>query len=867
MLCFLGTLPSLLDIEPDRGIFYIYPMNLKTVTIENVRWPVALLASGLWGMPQAGLVFAEELEERVSFNHDIRPIMSDTCFQCHGPDKNAREADLRLDSIEGATRDLGGYAAIVPGDPDESELVWRILTDDDSERMPPVEHPRKLTDGEKELFRKWVEQGAEYEAHWAFIPPERSALPAERDSSWERNPIDAFIFSKLKQKKLTPSPEADRESLIRRVTLDLTGLPPTLEEIDAFLEDRSPDAYEKVVDRLLASPRYGERMVWEWLDAARYADSNGYQNDDERGMWPWRDWAVDALNSNMPFDQFTIEQLAGDLLPQASQDQKLATAFLRNHMINGEGGRLAEENRIDYLVDQTDTVSTIWMGLTMGCARCHDHKYDPVSQREYYQLMAFFDKTEVTGKGRNPQTAPILDLTTEVHDRRVEELEAAKKIAADRLDAVERVLFPREEGALAIESEKAKSITNGTIQGILKQPVIERRPEPLTEIIAVYSETEPEYVQATLDYIDAYKDLDVYSNLRPIVMIMEDSVERDTHILENGLYDQPREKVITGFPSALNGGEEETGDFNRLDLAEWLMSEANPLTARVTVNRYWQQFFGRGILEQVENFGVQSKPPVHEALLDWLAVEFRENNWNVKEIHKLIVTSATYRQSSRVSSELIKRDPQNELLARGPRFRMPSWMIRDQALALGGLLNEDRGGPPVMPYQPEGIWKEASFGFIEYEQGSGEDLYRRSLYTFWRRIVGPPIFFDATPRQVCEVKSKRTNTPLHALTTLNDVTFAEAARGLAERVLTEFKGGDSKRLQTAFRMTTARAPSKTEQRTLSTALDKYRSYFRKDRDASAGESKRNDRLDPVEHAAWATVGLMLLNLDEAITKE
>lgn len=847
-------------------------MNLRTVTIPFEKWPLAFLAFSLFGFCEGNLIRGEDLEELVSFNHDIRPIMSDTCFQCHGPDKNSREADLRLDSIEGATRDLGGYAAIVPGDPDESELVWRILTDDDSDRMPPVEHPRSLTDREKELFRKWVEQGAEYEAHWAFIPPERRELPDERDPNWERNPIDAFVFSELKERGLNPSPEADKESLIRRLTLDLTGLPPTLDEVEAYLSDRSPDAYEKVVDRLLASPRYGERMVWEWLDAARYADSNGYQNDDERGMWPWRDWAVDALNSNMPFDQFTIEQLAGDLLPEASQDQKLATAFLRNHMINGEGGRLAEENRIDYLVDQTDTVSTIWMGLTMGCARCHDHKYDPVSQREYYQLMAFFDKTEVKGNGRNPHTAPILDLSTEIHAKRIEELEQAKTIAAEKLDVIERAIFPRPEGELTIESERVKNIENGTIQGLFKQPVIERRPEPLVAIVSAYQETEPEYVQATLDFISTYKDLDVYSNSRPIVMIMEDSVERDTHMLGNGLYDQPGEKVITGFPSALNGGEEETGDFNRLDLAEWLMSEENPLTSRVTVNRYWQQFFGRGILEQVENFGVQSKPPVHEALLDWLAVEFLENNWNVKELHKLIVTSATYRQSSRVSPELKELDPQNELLARGPRFRMPSWMIRDQALAVGELLNESRGGPPVMPYQPEGIWKEASFGFIEYKQGSGEDLYRRSLYTFWRRIVGPPIFFDATPRQVCEVKAKRTNTPLHALTTLNDVTFAEAARGFAERLLTEFNGGDSKRLQSAFRLTTSRKPNKTEQRTLKTALDKYRTHFSKDPDsalkvASAGESKRNERLDPVEHAAWATVGLMLLNLDETITKE
>lgn len=844
----------------------LYIRNLKRRTRKLTRLFAGISATSF----ATGICLGDE--EKVSFNHDIRPIMSDTCFQCHGPDKNAREADLRLDSLEGATRDLGGYAALVPGDSEESEMIWRIFTDDTSEQMPPEEHPRRLTDGEKELFKKWVEQGAEYEAHWAFIAPQKREFPSSRNPDWERNPIDAFVYSKLEENGLAPSPEAEKESLIRRVTLDLTGLPPTLEEVDAFLGDPSPDAYENVVDRLFASPRYGERMVWEWLDAARYADSNGYQNDDERGMWPWRDWAVNALNSNMPFDQFTIEQIAGDLLPEPSQEQKLATAFLRNHMINGEGGRLAEENRIDYLVDQTDTVSTIWMGLTMGCARCHDHKYDPISQREYYQLMTFFDKTEVKGNGRNPHTPPILDLSTEIHDKRIEELEEAKALAAEKLDVIEKAIFPRPEGELTIESERVKNVENGTIQGLFQQPVIERRPEPLIAIVSEYGETEPVYVEATLEFIDAYRDLDVYKNSRPIVMIMEDSVERDTHILDKGAYDQPREKVVAGFPAALNGGVERIGDFNRLDLAKWLMSDENPLTARVTVNRYWQQFFGRGILEQVENFGVQSKPPVHEALLDWLAVEFRESNWNVKAIHRLIVTSATYRQSSRINSKLKERDPKNELLARGPRFRLPSWMIRDQALALGGLLVEAKGGPPVMPYQPEGIWKEASFGFIEYKQGSGDDLYRRSLYTFWRRIVGPPIFFDATPRQVCEVKAKRTNTPLHALTTLNDITFAEAARGFAERLLTEYKGGDATRLRTAFRWVTARLPNKVEQRTLEKALDKYRTHFAGDSSAAmevatAGESMRDERLDPLEQASWATVCLMLLNLDETITKE
>ena len=815
-------------------------------------------------------VLAEE--ELISFNREIRPILSDICFQCHGPDANSREADLRLDVRESALADRGGYAALVPGDPDESELIWLIFSEDSSEQMPPKDHPRQLSQSEKELIRNWVEQGAEYEAHWAFIPPEKAVPEIEDDGGWIQNEIDAFVLERLKKEGVEPSPEADKETLIRRLSLDLNGIPPTLEEIDRFLADNSSEAYEKVVDRLLASSRYGERMVWEWLEASRYADSNGYQNDDERGMWPWRDWVIDAMNDNMPFDRFTVEQIAGDLLPEPSQEQKLATAFLRNHMINGEGGRLPEENRIDYLVDQTDTVSTIWMGLSMSCARCHDHKYDPISQKEYYQLMAFFDKTEVDGAGRDPQTPPVLDLTTDEHERKMEELEQAKAEAAERLDKVERVIFPRPEGKLAIDSERAKSITNGTIQGLLKQPVNQRRPEPLIEVVAVFSETEPEYVEKTLDYIKAYQDLDIYGKSRPIVMIMEDSVERDTFILDKGSYESPTEKVITGFPAALNEGIDETGDLNRLDLANWLLADGNPLTARVTVNRYWQQFFGRGILEQVENFGVQSTPPVYEGLLDWLAVEFRENGWDIKAIHKLIVMSATYRQSSRISPDLLDRDPENELLARGPRFRMQSWMLRDQALALGGLLNETSGGPPAKPYQPEGIWEEASFGFIKYYPDSGDNLYRRSLYTFWRRIVGPPVFFDSGSRQVCEVKSLRTNTPLHALTTLNATTYAEAARGFGQRALNELNGSDSERLRKAFRMATSRYPSRSELRTLKQALGKYRKHFSKNRDAAlevatVGESARYESLDPVDHAAWSTVGLMLLNLDETLTKE
>ena len=810
---------------------------------------------------------------KVSFNHDIRPIMSDICFQCHGPDANAREAELRLDRREDAFADRDGSPAIVPGDPEESLLIWMINAEDEEDRMPPKKHQRRLTNKEKQLFADWIKEGAEYQEHWAYIPPKKQALPAVKNRRWVKNSIDQFILSNLESEGLKPSPEAGKETLIRRVTLDLTGLPPTSDEIDAFLKDRSDDAYETLVDRLLASPRYGERMVWEWLDAARYSDSNGYQTDPERGMWPWRDWAIKALNDNMSYDQFTIEQIAGDLLPNATKEQKLATAFLRNHMINGEGGRLAEENRIEYMFDQSETVATIWMGVTMTCARCHDHKYDPITQREYYQLMAFFNKTEVTGEGKNPHTAPVLDLTTGTHEATFEKLQNMHNDAARMVDNMELEIFPRPEGEPASKSERILSIRNGHYSTVLENPAVKRKPQEFVHLTRLFGEEHPDYVEAIFRMWDAYDEQLVYGYQRPIVMVMEDSVERDTFVLNRGVYNDPTDKkVLTGFPAILNGGVSETGDFDRLDLARWLMSDEHPLTARVTVNRYWQTFFGAGLLKQVENFGVQSVPPKYEALLDWLALEFRNSGWDVKAIHKKILMSSTYCQSSKVTAKQLERDRDNGYLARGPRFRMPSWMIRDQALKLSGLLVEKRGGMPVQPYQPEGIWKEATFGFTRYIQSQGDNLYRRSLYTFWRRIVGPPVLFDSGARQVCEVKIQRTNTPLHALTTLNDVTYSEAARGFAERILELPRMSDSNRLKQAFRAVTARWPEWNELSSLVAALKKYRRHFSKDLEnaikiVSVGESPRDEELDTVEHAAWATLCLMLLNLDETLTKE
>lgn len=810
----------------------------------------------------------------VSFNHDIRPVMSDTCFQCHGPDANAREADLRLDRPEDAFAEReDSSAAIVPGDPEESLMLWMINAEDEEDIMPPSDHPRRLTEREKQLFHDWIAEGAEYGEHWAYLPPVRKELPKVKDTAWVRNGIDRFVLAMLEEKGSKPSPEAEKETLIRRVTLDLTGLPPTLEEIETFLADASPHAYEALLDRLLASPHYGQRMVWDWLDAARYSDSNGYQTDPERGMWPWRDWAVKAMNENMPFDQFTIEQIAGDLLPHATREQKLATAFLRNHMINGEGGRLPEENRIEYLFDQAETVATVWMGVTMNCARCHDHKYDPLTQREYYQLTAFFDKTEVTGQGRNPHTPPVLDLTTEAHHATLKQLEATHAEAARIVDEMELKIFPRPKGEPASQSERIRNIENGRYIFVLEEPAVKRAPQKFVYLPGLFGDEFPEYAQALHRMWNAWDAREIYRNQMPVVMVMEDSIERDTYILNRGIYNDPTDQTVDpGFPAIMNGGVSESGKLNRLDLANWLMSDEHPLTARVTVNRYWQTFFGTGLLKQVENFGVQSPPPIHENLLDWLALEFKDSGWDVKAIHKRILMSATYRQSSKVTPASYERDPDNRLLARGPRFRLPSWMIRDQALAVSGLLVDKRGGKPVQPYQPEGIWQEATFGFTRYIQDHGDKLYRRSLYTFWRRIVGPPVLFDSGTRQVCEVKVQRTNTPLHALTTLNAITFSEAARVFAERVLQMTSIHDADRLRTAFRMVTSRWPKEEELSILQGALDKYIRHFSSNADkalevVSVGEAHRNGKLETTEHAAWSTLCLMLLNLDETLTKE
>jgi hypothetical protein len=805
----------------------------------------------------------------VSFSRDVLPILSENCFLCHGPDAKGRKGKLRLDTEDGALR--RPEPVIVPGKSAVSELVRRLTTTDASEIMPPRSTNRKLTPEQIQTLQRWIDGGAKWGKHWAFEPVQRPRLPAVKNQAWPRNGIDYFVLAKLEAEGLKPSPEAGRENLIRRVTLDLTGLPPSLAEVDAFLADSSPNAYDRVVDRLLASPHYGERMVWDWLEAARYADSNGYQGDGERTMWPWRDWAVDALNRNVPFDQFTIWQLAGDLLPSATNEQKLATGFCRNHMINGEGGRIAEENRVDYVMDMAETTGTVWLGLTFNCCRCHDHKFDPLTQRDYYGMFAFFNQTPVNGGGGDPQAAPSVELANVEQRTRLATLDQAAKEAGKQVDELEAKLFTREAGKPLADAPKAAGLKKELL-AILQTAAAKRNRQQIEQLEKHWQATEPAYFEQLRKQRNAIDARNNFSRSLPRVMVMEDMPKpRDTFMLFRGSYEKPTDKVDIAVPAVLPNLPADAPR-NRLGLARWLASPKNPLTGRVTVNRAWQQFFGVGLVKTPEDFGVQGERPPHPDLLDWLAGEFADNGWNTKQLHRLIVTSATYRQSSRVTPALFERDPQNRLFARGPRFRLPSWMIRDQALAASGLLVPKVGGPPVNPYQPAGVWEEATFGGKGYRRDQGEALYRRSLYTFWRRIIGPTIFFDSAPRQTCIVKPTRTNTPLHALTTLNDVTYVEAARALAERVLTDAGPMPEERIELAFRRILTRRPSAAEKKVLAASVTRLRGQFAADPAAAKkllaiGESKRNEKLDAIEHATYTALFSAILNLDETLTKE
>ncbi|MFM1943306.1 MAG: hypothetical protein RI897_2288 [Verrucomicrobiota bacterium] len=820
----------------------------------------------------------------IQFNRDIRPILSENCFYCHGQDGNKRKADLRLDRREPAV----AAGALVPFDVEASELVRRVFAEDAFELMPPHDSNRVLTGDQKALLKRWVGDGARYEEHWAFVAPERPDIPEVARGSWVRNPIDSFVLAKLEAVGWQPSPEADRATLIKRLSVDLTGLPPSAGEVQAFLLDNDPLAYERLVDRLLSSPHYGERMALPWLDAARYADSNGFQQDGDTWQWIWRDWVVRAFNDNMPFDRFSIWQLAGDLLPEGTADQKVASAFNRNHLLNGEGGAIAEEQRFVVLFDRIDTTATTWLGLTMACAQCHDHKYDPITQKDYYSLMDAFNRVPERGvptyfSSRMRIDTPYLELPTAENEDRIRQFARQIELAEEEAAPLRAAAFAGwRRGILADGTGGDVEGMTDELKALLGKPEGERSDAEKEAIESGLRDFFERKVRAVLGgempvlvkAEEVRKQLDSYRKDQvPKVMVMSDDQPRETHILNRGQYLSPLERVQFATPAFLPPLAPDA-PANRLGLARWLFSPQHPLTARVQVNRMWQQFFGLGIVKTSEDFGVQSEYPVHRELLDWLAVEFRESGWNVKAMHRLIVTSATYRQSSRLARWHLERDPDNRFYGRAARFRMPSMVLRDWALGVSGLLEREVGGMPVYPYQPRGVWdslaitKERDF---TYPASHGEALYRRSLYTFWRRTVSPANMFDSSARQACRVRSSTTSTPLHALVTLNDPTWVEAARVLAESCV---KASSTLREQVAeaFCRAACRRPRAGELDWLLASYGRQLEVYRQDGALAdellaIGESPRDEAIEAAQHAAFTALCLMILNLDESMTRE
>ena len=1063
--------------------------------------------------PAAIAAHEDALPERVDFNFHVKPILSDRCFPCHGPDDNARTTEFRLDTEEGAFMRLsagGRKFALSPGSLKKSDIFHRLTSDDPDYRMPPAESNLRVAPEEAAMIFKWIEQGAEYKPHWAFIPPSKPDLPEIDEASWPRNGVDYFILDRLEREGLRPSPEASKETLIRRVTFDLTGLPPTLEEIDAFLADAGEDAYEKAVDRLLASPAYGERMATEWLDVARYADSHGYQDDGLRSMWPWRDWVIGAFNENMPFDEFVTWQLAGDMYPDPTVEQRLATGFNRNHLQSQEGGMVLEEYRVEYVADRTNTFGTAFLGLTMECARCHDHKFDPVSQEEYYQLFDFFNSVNESGASPYSGVAsPTVILEDEAAREKLAPLRAQiaayeEKTSIDHPDFDEgfaRWLAEFESGEHQIEpqgmvghypldrfdpreNDEGNEVfylenlvdpdADGYFSGdIDKLPVAEpgrfdsaltlqgdghldmgpdryyfERTEPFSvsvwfrtvgeaagplftrtaglfngrqgylcvleedgaisasvnhvapdnsirirsldavppdrwnhiamtydgssraEGLALYLDGERMATEIKVDNLKrsalftidpttgepteptgsgnlrigffgpnsprldsvAVDEFRIYDrrltaleaaaehgsdapplsaedrlaalrdyyvttaspqyardfaeltrvrgeeneivSLLPEVMTMRDLPEpRPTYILERGQYDAPTQRVERGTPASVLPFPEGLPR-NRMGLAAWLTDPGHPLFARVTVNRYWQMYFGNGLVSTPDDFGSQGALPTHPELLDWLAASFAEMDWDVKALQKLIVTSAAYRQRSVAGPDLLEKDPDNTLLARGPTYRMPAEMIRDHALAASGLLVNEIGGPPAKPYQPSGLWKElATRNATEYKQDQGDNLYRRSMYTIWKRTTPPPSMmnFDASERNICTVRRQSTSTPLQALVLLNDPQYVEASRLLAERLLREEEGGLRAKIAMGYRLLTSRPPDDGEVELLAGLYEEELNAFEADRRSaldllSVGEYPRDERLDPAQLAALTVVASAMMNFDESVIK-
>ena len=739
-----------------------------------------------------------DAQDSVDFNLHIRPILSDRCFKCHGPDANQRKSNLRLDTREGALAALktnpSGHA-IVPGSPEESEVYLRISSNDTSFLMPPVTSNLKLNEDEIEVIKKWINQGATYKKHWAFILPRQQAIPELEDTEWPTNDIDRFILAKQEEAGLAPNEEADKEHLLKRLSFDITGLPPSIELQEKFLNDHSDNAYEKVVDELLTRPQYGEKMAVYWMDISRYADTHGYQDDGLRTMWPWRDWVIHAFNNNYSYDQFVTWQLAGDLLPNPTREQLLATGFNRNHKITQEGGVVQEEYRVEYVTDRTNTFGKAFLALTFECAHCHDHKYDPISQKDYYSTFAFFNQV--------PEKGLVGDIS---------------------------------------------------LNSLADPPKIKITTEEINSILTFINKKDTTPVE---------------------VMVMKDSAHmRPTYVLTRGAYDAHGEQVAIGLPSSIFPFDSLSYGANCLGLAKWLFDKKNPMTSRVFVNRMWQEVFGRGLVKSAGDFGMQGDLPSHPELLDWLALDFINNGWDIKRLVKQLVMTSTYRQTSVITKEKLAEDPENILLSHGPRVRMSAETIRDLALSSSGLLVNEIGGPSAKIYQPAGIWEAATSGrgLSRYVQDHGNELYRRGLYNFIKRTVPPPgmLVFDGSSRDQCEVRRLRTNTPLQALILLNDPTIRESSRVFAERLMKENKDAEVNIVK-AFRSILCRQPKEAELKILLSYYKDAEMMFGKNSEKAkqfliAGEYPHEKIKETESLAALMQLIHTLYNMEEAITK-
>lgn len=833
---------------------------------------IALRLSLVGTVPTA--ILANQQAPAPTFSGSVQAIFKAKCLQCHsGPTADGK---LSLDSFANVMKGGTSGKMIVSKNPDSSLLMQRILGKGGLPRMPMGFAP--LPEKDVQTIRAWIAAGSPEgervrKAHWAYVTPVKPQLPYA-SSRWAKNEIDLFVLERLLDAKINPSPEADRTTLIRRLSLDLTGLPPTPQEVDNFNNDHHPDAYGQVVERLLASPHFGERMALPWLDAARYADSNGFQMDGDTYQYVWRDWVIKAFNDNMSFDQFTIKQLAGDLLPHPTQDDLVATGFNRNHMLNGEGGAIPEEQRNVGVFDRVETTSTTWLGLTMTCDRCHDHKYDPFKQKDYFSMMALFNNVPESGvpsdnDGKHYTAKPWIYAGSTV------EMTKLKSLTSD-LESAKKAAEPLENDPESYSKwiQSGPKTGNKDIDAILALEEGKRNQNQKNQLRNFYLDNA--LVGAAADARKKWKGIDKelldLKRKLPQVMVMSDAMPRKTFIYSRGDYTSPLTEVKPDSPDSLPKLSQPIK--NRLDFAQWIVSPQNPLAARVAVNRIWQTLFGRGLVRTPENFGVQGETPTNPELLDWLSVDFREHGWNVKRLVKQIVTSATYRQSSKVSPKLRASDPDNRLLARGARFRLPSLLIRDQALAASGLLNARMFGKPVYPYQPQGIWDGLNITDerdFSYPQSKGEDLYRRSIYTFWRRTVSPGDMFDTSSRQICSVRQSYTSTPLHALTTLNSVTWVEAARALAQNTYRVSTSPEA-RLKEAFRRVCARRPMPDELKVLLRSLDRAKKFYESNPKQAEeflkqGESSRDASIPASELAAYASVCLAIFNLDEALTRE